>query len=241
MGIIIGGFRKRFEARWKRKSRYMKNFPVPFVRARELRRHLHDVGVLTYSFAEFLKNNHAKIGLGKQYALTQEQVNLAAAGAELHDIGKEKSRIGRIMDKPRKLTAHERLRTEKHVIEGIKGIIKHATKNRLNVKELLEIIDAVGNHHEKWDGTGYPNKAKGKRIPLTARIISICDVFCARTENRKYFENRQGQSVAEILNEINKLGGTHFDPGLTKAFITYMLEHGGLQHFRKVRKGSYAE
>ncbi|ACK42496.1 MULTISPECIES: HD-GYP domain-containing protein [Dictyoglomus] len=118
----------------------------------------------------------------------------------LHDIGKigiEES----ILTKKGKLT-----------LEEIEIIKKHPTigKKILEPIDLLrEILPGVEEHHEKYDGSGYPKGLKGENISLLGRIISVADVFDALTSDRPY---RKGLDVHSALLEINSLSGVHFDP-----------------------------
>ena len=72
------------------------------------------------------------------------------------------------------------------------------------------------NHHEKWNGSGYPNGLNGKNIPQAARIVAICDVFDALTMKRSY---KPAWSVEDSFAEIEKNIGTHFDPELAECFM----------------------
>ena len=70
-------------------------------------------------------------------------------------------------------------------------------------------------HHERWDGSGYPNGLKGEEIPLAGRIVAVCDVFDALTSVRAY---KEAWSQADAMAEIAKHRGTHFDPAAVRAF-----------------------
>ena len=72
------------------------------------------------------------------------------------------------------------------------------------------------SHHEKWDGTGYPEGLKGERIPECARIVALADVFDALTKKRPY---KKPWSVEDALEEIRKQCGSHFDPKLCESFF----------------------
>ena len=77
--------------------------------------------------------------------------------------------------------------------------------------------DIALSHHEKWDGSGYPNKLKGNDIPLSARIVALADVFDALTTQRPY---KEAWPTDEALAEIKKTSGSHFDPELTRLFFS---------------------
>ncbi|HOH18355.1 MAG TPA: HD domain-containing phosphohydrolase, partial [Bacilli bacterium] len=87
--------------------------------------------------------------------------------------------------------------------------------------ELSSIAEYVLSHHEKWDGSGYPQGLKGQEIPLLSRIISIVDAFDAMTQERSY---RPTKTTEEALAEIKACAGTQFDPYLAALFIELMEE-----------------
>lgn len=87
-----------------------------------------------------------------------------------------------------------------------------------NIKKFLQIaIDIAGCHHEKWDGSGYPNALTGEEIPLPARLMALADVFDALISRRVY---KRAFSWDETCAIVIKDKGKHFDPELVEAFIT---------------------
>ncbi len=129
----------------------------------------------------------------------------------VHDIGK----IGIsdiYIDKKGALTPEERHVFEQHTIIGEQIL-------RDNTKGFEGILPAIRSHHEKWDGTGYPDKLAGETIPLLARIIGICDAFDAMTTARSYSIPK---SWAEVFAILEHDAGSHFDPHLVPAFIAAM-------------------
>ena len=74
------------------------------------------------------------------------------------------------------------------------------------------------HHHERWDGTGYPGKLKGREIPLGARILSVVDAFHAMTSDRPY---RKGLPVSEACARLRQSAGTQFDPDVVDIFVEY--------------------
>jgi putative two-component system response regulator len=135
----------------------------------------------------------------------QESILDAAA---MHDIGK----IGipdRILLKPGKLDADEWEIMRSHTTIGADIIGEHDST-------LLKLARSVAlSHHEKWDGSGYPNGLKGEEIPLAGRIVAIADVFDALTSERPY---KKAWSVEEAVAHMNASSGTHFEPELIECF-----------------------
>ena len=139
-----------------------------------------------------------------EYGLDESTANLLLNVAPMHDVGK----IGipdRILQKTGKLDPDEWIIMRKHPEIG--ADILGDSDNRL-----LEAARQVAlTHHEKWDGTGYPNHLAGEDIPLFGRIVAIADVFDALTSKRPY---KNGWATEEAIEEIKTKAGTQFDPTL---------------------------
>ena len=132
----------------------------------------------------------------------------------MHDLGKI-STPDYILQKPGKLTDEEFEVMKKHAAKG--GEIILDTFGGINDKEFLDIAYNVARyHHEKWDGTGYPDKLKGEDIPLCARIMAIADVFDAVSAPRCY---RPALPLETCFKIIEDGMGKHFDPALAKLFL----------------------
>jgi response regulator RpfG family c-di-GMP phosphodiesterase len=134
-------------------------------------------------------------------------------GFLLHDIGK----LGvsdAVLLKPGPLDPSEAEQMRHHVSLGKRILTEVPYLNGL-------ASEIAGAHHERWDGTGYPNQLRGNEIPLPARIFSIVDAFDAMTNDRPY---RRAQSTEFALNQISQAAGTQFDPVLVDAFITLITE-----------------
>ncbi len=128
-------------------------------------------------------------------------------GFLLHDIGKV-AMPDAILWKPEPLTSDERTLMERHPVVGWE-ILRE-------VGFLTEAKLIVRHHHERWDGTGYPDHLDGERIPLTARVFSVADTLDALTTLRPY---RQPSPIAEAKAIIQEAAGTQFDPEVVTAFM----------------------
>ena len=150
--------------------------------------------------------------------LRAADVELLAEAAQLHDVGKI-SIHDNILLKPDKLTVDEYELMKMHVDFGIMLIDKFRKKtpdnNFWNYARIM-----IETHHEKWNGTGYPNGLAGNKIPLYGRLMAITDVYDALTTKRPY---KKALSVEEALAVIVKSGDTHFDPVIAKAFPEIIL------------------
>ena len=145
----------------------------------------------------------------------KEKIEHIRRGAILHDIGKM-AIPDEILRKPGPLTNKERA-----------IVIEHPTiaKRLLSgIPFLKESLDIPYAHHEKWDGTGYPQGLKGEEIPLGARIFAIVDVWDAVQSKRPYKEPWPRKIAVDYLREQ---AGSHFDPSFTKVFLG-MVENGGI-------------
>ncbi|MCP4680188.1 MAG: GAF domain-containing protein [Deltaproteobacteria bacterium] len=136
----------------------------------------------------------------------QERLTIYNA-ALLHDIGKIGIR-DEVLLAPRRLTDEEMAVIQKHPSFGNMILAP--------LKFLGEIREYVRHHHERWDGTGYPDKRKSNDIPLASRIIAVADTYDAMTSDRPY---RNQLSKETAVSEIQKAAGTQFDPEVVKAFL----------------------
>lgn len=147
--------------------------------------------------------------------LTDTFIEDVIHSAPLHDIGKIHVPDA-ILNKPGKLTDEEYEEIKKHTTAG-RDIINSAIDmvSEENSGYLNEARNLAYCHHEKWDGTGYPQGLSGEEIPLSARIMAIADMFDALLSERSY---KQVFSFEDAMAIIKKESGTHFDPKITKAF-----------------------
>jgi adenylate cyclase len=148
--------------------------------------------------------------------LTPDRVDLLARLAPLHDIGK----VGvpdHILHKPGALTPEELVEMRKHPGYG-RDVIVHAEDHAGVHDDVILTLakDIVYTHHEKWDGTGYPQGLTGSNIPIPGRVMAIVDVYDASTTRQLY---RQSLSHDEAVAFILKGRGSHFDPDVVDAFL----------------------
>jgi diguanylate cyclase (GGDEF)-like protein/putative nucleotidyltransferase with HDIG domain len=142
--------------------------------------------------------------VASRLGLDQEQIELARLAGSLHDLGKL-AIPEEILRKPGPLTGPERLVLERHPQIGYRML------DSLGIEPVAEWIL---HHHERWDGTGYPDRLPGSEIPLGARIIFVVDAYDAMTSDRVY---RGRLSQEEALAELERCAGTQFDPGVVAA------------------------
>lgn len=157
---------------------------------------------LIYVF--YIGNYVRKMALGEGFI---EQILWASP---MHDIGK----IGipdRVLQKPGKLDDAEWVIMRQHTVIGAQ-ILKGASADFIKLAESISL-----NHHEKWDGSGYPHGIKGPDIPLAARIVAVADVFDALTSERPYKKPFPLEKAMAIIKESR---GTHFDPEVADAFCS---------------------
>ncbi|MEA3384333.1 MAG: HD domain-containing protein [Campylobacterota bacterium] len=140
--------------------------------------------------------------------LEKKDIELLYNASALHDIGKVGTPDG-ILHKPGKLTDEEFNEMKKHTLNGYE-MLKDSDNEIVKTGALIAY-----QHHEKYDGTGYPNKLKGDDIDIFARITAIADVFDALGEKRSY---KQAWSLNEIIQHIKDQSGKHFDPIIVEAF-----------------------
>lgn len=163
---------------------------------------MHSIGVTKSKIA--LATN-----LAKRFDLTKENIDKLKIATLLYDIGNSKL-PKKILQKSEPLTDTEIAQIRKHPTIASEEILKP-------ISEIQDIIPIIENHHENWDGTGYPGKKSGDEIPLPSQIILITDAFFALTESRAY---RQALSAQEAIDIIKKDSSKKWNPILVKEFIS---------------------
>ncbi|MBI5945623.1 MAG: PAS domain-containing protein [Chloroflexi bacterium] len=147
--------------------------------------------------------------LAKQMGIPDSEIIHIRRGALLHDIGKL-SVPDNILFKADKLTEEEWQIMRQHPV--------NAKKMLTPIAYLKQALEIPSYHHEKWDGSGYPNGLRGEQIPLSARIFAIVDVFDAITSDRPY---RKAWTDEQAFNYIREQSGTHFDPQVVEKFLEF--------------------
>ncbi len=154
---------------------------------------------------------HLALRLGRQLSLSRRELSTLYRGGLMHDIGK----IGippEVLDKPSRLTDAERALIERHPAIG-ERILKP-------IPAFADALPIVRSHHERVDGTGYPDQLAGDAIPWLARILAVADVYDALVSDRPY---RTGLSPRAAITMIEQQAGTHFDRRVVEALRT--IEH----------------
>ncbi len=147
------------------------------------------------------------VATGKHLGVGPEMLEQIRLGGELHDIGKIGTRDA-VLNKPTRLTDAEFAEMRQHTIDGeaMLSVLREGHP---------EVLHIVRWHHERMDGSGFPDGLRAPEIPLSARIVSVADAFDAMTSTRAY---REGQSYDVAFAELNRCAGPHFDPAVVDAF-----------------------
>ena len=144
--------------------------------------------------------------LAREMELSSDVVERVRLGGLLHDIGKI-GIIESLLDKPAMLDEDEFPPMRLHPEKGVAILAP--------IEQLRDVIPGILHHHERYDGSGYPEGLKGEAIPLEARIIGVADAFDAMVAERPY---KPGHSVTEALVELRRCAGTQFDPVVVEHF-----------------------
>jgi putative nucleotidyltransferase with HDIG domain len=184
----------------------------------------------------YLKGHSARVALyaaeiAQKLGMTPDMVDVVRRGAMLHDLGKL-SIMDTILRKPERLTAEEFAIIKSHPVVGAKILEP--------LRFLARETCAVRHHHERFDGTGYPDGLRGEDIPIVARVVTVADVFDAITSNRPY---RTALPLGEARNEIAQGADSHFDPAVVEAFMKVPLARLEEinRHYETLTSGSASE
>jgi HD-GYP domain-containing protein (c-di-GMP phosphodiesterase class II) len=157
------------------------------------------------------------VQLGKVMGVDEQEQKRLQTGGLLHDIGK----IGipsSILDKPGKLTDEEYEKICEHPGKG--GLIVEP------LEQLSKVIPLIQQHHERWDGKGYPLGLAGNDIDPGARILAVADVYDAICSDRPY---RPGMALKKAVAIIKDGSGTQFDPEVVAAFLRFIADQHAIQ------------
>ncbi|MGI6752305.1 MAG: HD domain-containing phosphohydrolase [Anaerovoracaceae bacterium] len=157
--------------------------------------------------------------IGERLGLDQKSLDDLQLLSKIHDIGK----IGiddSILNKPDRLTFEEWEEMKRHPEIGYNIAI--------STPQLEHIAEYILSHHERWDGSGYPSGLSGTDIPLISRILSVADAYDAMTEDRVY---RKALTMENALRELERNGGTQFDPEIVELFIQMMKERPSIDFY----------
>ena len=172
---------------------------------------------------EYTNGHSTRVGyysrlIAENLGLSQEEVDNIYYIALLHDIGKI-AIPDKILNKPGRLTDEEFAVMKSHTTRGAK-ILK-------GISTIPHIVEGAKSHHEKWDGSGYPDGLKGEEIPFVARIICCADCFDAMATKRVY---KEPIPLENIALEFKRCEGTHFDPKIAEVVI-HMMNTGKLKPY----------
>lgn len=145
--------------------------------------------------------------MAEDLGVSRHRLDALETAALLHDIGKIDGIYARIISKPYSLDSDERAIIRTHAVKGAEFLRSLSSFSDT-------IIEGVKHHHERFDGTGYPDGLRGEHIPLAARIIMICDAIDAMLSDRPY---RKALGIPTVLTELEKHAGTQFDPRIVAA------------------------
>lgn len=164
-------------------------------------------GIVPYRDGHSQRVAQYALGIAERMGFSQKQMVMVEASALLHDLGK----VGideKILLKPSRLTTLEKQEIETHVLRGY-YILQGFT-------EIPEILNGVKSHHEKWDGSGYPDGLEDDRIPLIGRILAVADAYDAMTSKRPY---RGVYTKKRAITELKILSGIQFDEEIVAIFL----------------------
>lgn len=181
--------------------------------------HIRRTQMIVHRLAKVL-SNHPKF---RHLISSPDIVEFFATAAPLHDIGKVGIQDA-ILRKPGRLTDEEMKQMQIHTTLGHE-VLMQAIKdledddNMGDGRQMIQIAANIAlSHHERWDGTGYPNKLKGDEIPVCARLMAVADVYDALVSPRIY---KRAWSHEQAIAELKKEAGSHFDPDVVEALCSF--------------------
>ncbi len=171
--------------------------------------HIKRTSLVINEFAQSLKEHEHSLGINDKF------IQDVTKAAPMHDLGKI-AVDDDVLRKPGKYTDEEYEKMKEHALEGAR-IIETLLKDSDDRDFARIAVNVAHYHHEKWDGTGYPEGLKGKDIPIEARIMALADVFDALVSKRCYKDAFDYETAYNIIRDNC---GTHFDPELGELFLS---------------------
>jgi putative nucleotidyltransferase with HDIG domain len=160
-----------------------------------------------FTYGHSIRVTNYALAIAKEMGLPEEEREMIRKAGLLHDIGKVGISEG-ILTKQGTLTQDERRILEQHPVLGEEILGR--------VKDMKELAEIVGSHHERYDGKGYPYSRKGEEIPLAGRILGVADALDAMLSDRPY---GPAMNLLRALVEIQRNAGTQFDPNVVEALL----------------------
>ncbi len=156
--------------------------------------------------------------LARALGLPEQERLLLSIAAAFHDVGML-STPAYILRKPSALAENEMEEVRIHPVRGADVFKPYP--------DLTRVADAIRHHHERYDGTGYPDSLQGEAIPLFSRIILVAETYEAMTHNRSY---RRALSSAEAIQRLRESAGTQLDPALVERFLAILGDGDASRH-----------
>jgi putative nucleotidyltransferase with HDIG domain len=214
-GAIVGAFSSSLGVRLRQLQQVNAQVVFAFARA---------IDVMHRDTAEHsgTVSLHA-VMIANELGLERRSIERIRWAALLHDVGK--LAVPReVLDKPGRLTQSEWADVQAHVPASIDILA--------GIDAFKPYLEGIRHHHERFDGSGYPDGLSGESIPLDARIIAVADAFDAMTSHRPY---RPSLSAADALAELRRASNTHFDPAIVEAFARTLTRTGTVPSARATR------
>jgi putative nucleotidyltransferase with HDIG domain len=164
-------------------------------------------GIVPYRDGHSQRVARYALMIAEKMGFNREQLVMVEMSALLHDVGKVGINEETLL-KPTRLTPLEKHEIESHAMRGY-YILQGFT-------EIPEILNGVKSHHEKWDGSGYPDGLENGKIPLIGRILAVADAYDAMTSKRPY---RKAFTKEKAIAELNKLSRIQFDEEIVSIFL----------------------
>jgi len=182
----------------------LRHVEVPTVRSLLSALRSHD----PYTYRHSLRTVRLSVLLGREYGVAAHaHLRVLSLGALAHDLGKIFI-PGAVLHKEGRLTADEWEAVRRHPLDGARMLV--------GVDAPEGVCRVAAEHHERWDGRGYPAGLSGERIDFNARVVAVADAFDAMTSERPY---RPGVGFEEAAAELERCAGTQFDPEVVRTFL----------------------